>query len=109
MATSDTVKELQDLRKGRGLAADDLRERVGPGSICPLNLLPLFQGAEALLPAHPHHDQLAYREGQFPIAEGVWRNTLKLPVWYREEDLPLVERYVDGFRKVIENHHDLLR
>ncbi|WP_367133300.1 hypothetical protein [Saccharothrix sp. HUAS TT1] len=29
-STSDTVKELQELRKGRGLAADDLRDRVGP-------------------------------------------------------------------------------
>ncbi|XVS65990.1 hypothetical protein ACQPYE_08030 [Actinosynnema sp. CA-299493] len=28
--TPETVKELQELRKGRGLAADDLRDRVGP-------------------------------------------------------------------------------
>lgn len=30
MTTSDTIKELQELRRGRGLAADDLHKRIGP-------------------------------------------------------------------------------
>jgi perosamine synthetase len=32
---------------------------------------------------------------------------LKLPVWHREEDIPLVDRYIDAFRKVTEHHHEL--
>ncbi|MGH3773348.1 MAG: DegT/DnrJ/EryC1/StrS family aminotransferase [Pseudonocardiaceae bacterium] len=35
-------------------------------------------------------------------------HTLKLPVWHREEGMTLVNQYIEGFRKVVENHHELL-
>ncbi len=61
-----------------------------------------------MLPGYRHANRVAYRPGQFPVAEQVWRHTLKLPVWHREEDLPLVDRYLEGIRKVIDNHEELL-
>jgi perosamine synthetase len=88
--------------------AEGLREVDRPGSTCPLNRLPLFQHPEPMLPHYPHLDRVAYRDGQFPVAEQVWRHTLKLPVWHREEDLPLVDRYIEGLSKVIEHHTELL-
>lgn len=90
------------------LLAEGLCEVDRPGSTCPLSRLSLFRDPEPMFPYYPHLDRVVYRDGDFPVAERVWRNTLKLPVWHREEDLPLVDRYIEGFRKVIENHTELL-
>ncbi|MFF0458664.1 DegT/DnrJ/EryC1/StrS family aminotransferase [Nocardia africana] len=83
------------------LKAEGCAELDRPGSTCPLNLLPLFQEPGPLFPAH--EGKLACRPGDFPQAEQVHRNTLKLPVWHRQEDIPIAMRYVDAIRKVI--HH----
>ncbi|MEC3978155.1 DegT/DnrJ/EryC1/StrS family aminotransferase [Amycolatopsis sp. H20-H5] len=102
--------ELDDLPVERfydALRAEGLDELDRPGSTCPLNLLPLFQDLGPLFPHHPHRDRIAYRPGQFPVAEQLHRTTLKLPVWHREEDVPLARQYVAGFRKVVAHHHDL--
>jgi perosamine synthetase len=89
------------------LQAEGCPEVDRPGSTCPLNQLPLFRHPEPLFPHYAHTMRVAYRGGQFPVAEQVHRHTLKLPVWHREEDLPLVDTYVATFRKVIDNHRDL--
>lgn len=91
----------------QALHAEGLREVDRPGSTCPLNRLPLFRHPETLFPHYRHLDRVNYRGGQFPVAEHLHHHTLKLPVWHREEDLPLVDQYIEGFRKVIENHHQL--
>lgn len=90
------------------LLAEGLAEVDRPGSTCPLTELPLFRDPNPLMSRFGAHSGMNYQPGQFPVAQKVWRNTLKLPVWHREEDLPLVERYIDGFRKVIDNHDDLI-
>ena len=41
-------------------------------------------------------------------AEAIHRNTLKLPVWHREDDRPLADSYIDAFRKVADNYRNLL-
>ncbi|MEU7631483.1 DegT/DnrJ/EryC1/StrS family aminotransferase [Nocardia sp. NPDC049220] len=87
------------------LHAEGCREVDRPGSMCPLNLLPLFQQPEPLLPAYT--DALAYGPGEFPQAEAVHATTLKLPVWHREEDMPLVDSYIEAFRKVSDRYRDL--
>ncbi|MGY5307825.1 DegT/DnrJ/EryC1/StrS family aminotransferase [Nocardia gipuzkoensis] len=87
------------------LHAEGCREVDRPGSTCPLNLLPLFQQPEPLLPAYT--DALAYGAGEFPQAEAVHATTLKLPVWHREEDMPLVDSYIEAFRKVSDRYRDL--
>lgn len=87
------------------LLAEGCIEVDRPGSTCPLNLLPLFQRPGPLFPAL--RDHLSYRPGDFPVAELVWSRTLKLPVWHREEDLELVDQYIEGFRKVTTHAHTL--
>ncbi|GAB3237761.1 hypothetical protein GCM10027447_37080 [Glycomyces halotolerans] len=41
------------------------------------------------------------------MAEAIHHHTLKLPVWHREEDLPLVDSYIEAFRKVTSNYQEL--
>jgi dTDP-4-amino-4,6-dideoxygalactose transaminase len=89
------------------LHAEGLTEVDRPGSTGPLHRLPLFRHPEPLFPHHPHRARIAYRGGQYPFAEHVHQHTLKLPVWHQESDMPMVRRYVEGFRKVIEHHRDL--
>jgi Predicted pyridoxal phosphate-dependent enzyme apparently involved in regulation of cell wall biogenesis len=88
------------------LRAEGCREVDRPGSTCPLNLLPLFQRPEPLFAGYG--GKMSYLPGDFPMAETIHRNTLKLPVWHRSEDLPLVDEYINAFQKVIENYPDLL-
>lgn len=87
--------------------AEGCHEADRPGSTCPLNLLPLFQEPEALFPGHVR--DLGYGLGDFPRAEEFHARSIKLPVWHREEDLPLARQYVEAFRKVSANYRNLLR
>ncbi|OKJ97524.1 DegT/DnrJ/EryC1/StrS family aminotransferase [Amycolatopsis sp. CB00013] len=89
------------------LQAEGLLDVDRPGSTCPLNLLPLFQDPRPLFPHHPYVGQISYRPGQFPVAERLHANTLKLPVWHRERDISLAQKYAAGFRKVVGFHHEL--
>ena len=87
------------------LKAERCLELDRPGSTCPLNLHPLFQ---APTPLFPHRaDMPTYAPGQFPKAEAFHRNTLKLPVWHREEDIPLAGAYTHAFTKVTSRYRDL--
>ena len=88
------------------LKAEGAHEVDRPGSTCPLNLLPLFQEPCPLFPQC--EEKLNYSPGDFPRAEAIHRNTLKLPVWHQEEDMPLVESYIEAFRKVTHHYRDLL-
>ncbi|GLY53593.1 DegT/DnrJ/EryC1/StrS family aminotransferase [Lentzea sp. NBRC 102530] len=103
----DELGDVPVERFHQALLAEGLSEVDRPGSTCPLNQLPLFQSPAVLLPHQPEFAQLHYQPGQFPVAELVHRHTLKLPVWHREEDVPLARAYVDGIKKVVEHHHDL--
>ncbi|ASO21299.1 dTDP-4-amino-4,6-dideoxygalactose transaminase [Actinoalloteichus hoggarensis] len=88
------------------LQAEGCREVDRPGSTCPLNLLPLFQRPETLFPGYA--SKLSYSPRDFPNAEAIHRNTLKLPVWHRQEDRSLVDSYIHAFRKVTANYHALI-
>ncbi|WP_376770557.1 DegT/DnrJ/EryC1/StrS family aminotransferase [Lentzea indica] len=91
----------------KALLAEGLSEVDRPDSTCPLNQLPLFQCPAALFTHQREFARLRYQPGGFPVAELVHHNTLKLPVWHREEDVPLARAYVRGIQKVVEHHHDL--
>ncbi|MDX8029376.1 DegT/DnrJ/EryC1/StrS family aminotransferase [Lentzea sp. BCCO 10_0856] len=91
----------------QALLAEGLKEVDQPGSTRPLNQLPLIQDPAALFPFQPEFERVQYWPGQFPVAETVHHHTLKLPVWHREEDVPLARAYVSGIKKVVEHHHDL--
>lgn len=88
------------------LKAEACHEVDRPGSTCPLNLHPLFQQPGPLL--NDYEGKLAYQPGDFPQAEEVHHNTLKLSVWHRDEEMPLVDSYIRAFRKVTDNYRDLL-
>lgn len=90
------------------LQAEGCREVDRPGSTRPLNTLPLFQDPAPLFPSDPRLCDLQYQGGQFPVAEQVHHHTLKLPVWHREAELPLVRHYIDGFCKVVEHYKHLM-
>ncbi|WP_242606525.1 hypothetical protein [Protofrankia symbiont of Coriaria ruscifolia] len=102
---SDELGGLPVERFYNALQAEGCRELDRPGSTCPLNLLPLFQEPGPLFPGL--EGKFSYRPGDFPHAEMVHHNTLKLPVWHREEDMPLVDSYIEAFRKVTEHYGDL--
>jgi perosamine synthetase len=103
---SDVLGGLPVERCYDALKAEGCRELDRPGSTCPLNLLPLFQEPGPIFPGL--RGIVAYQPGDFPRAEGIHHNTLKLPVWHREEDLPLVDRYIEAFRKVTGRYQDLM-
>lgn len=101
--------ELDGLPIGRyfeAVQAEGCHGADRPGSTCPLNLLPLFQEPEALFPGHVR--DLGYGLGDFPRAEEFHARSIKLPIWHREEDLPLARQYVEAFRKVSANYRNLL-
>ena len=87
------------------LRAEGCLEVDRPGSTCPLNLHPLFQTPARLL-AHCA-DLPTYTPGQFLRAETLHSNILKLPVWHREQDIPLADAYVQAFSKVTSRYRDL--
>lgn len=91
----------------QALLAEGCRDIDRPGSTCPLNQLELFQTPGTLFPDHA--GEFAYRPGEFPHAEHLHHHTLELPVWHREHDLPLVDRYLDAIEKVIHHAHHLKR
>jgi perosamine synthetase len=103
----DELGDLPIERFYEALHAEGLVEVDRPGSTCPLNLLPLFQDPRPLFPHHTNANQIRYEPGQFPVAEQLHARTLKLPVWHREQDIPLARQYATGFRKVVGLHHEL--
>ncbi len=89
------------------LQAEGLSEADRPGSTCPLNLLPLFQNPIELFPIYKKHS-FSYKPGDFPKAEKFYQNAIKLPVWAIKKDLKMVNLYISGIKKVVNNFHDLL-
>ena len=103
-----TLKELNSLPLERFLAAlqaEGCHTIDRPKSTCPLHLHPLFQNPT---PLFPFYKNMSYMPGDFPLAEKTYKNTLKLPVWHREEDLPLANSHLQAFEKVTTNHQHLL-
>ena len=103
----DELDGLAIERYFEAVQAEGCCEADRPGSTCPLHLLPLFQGPEGLFPGYV--GGFGYQPGDFPRAEDFHMRSIKLPVWHREEDLPLVGRYVEAFHKVSASYRRLLR
>ncbi|MQB01784.1 MAG: aminotransferase class I/II-fold pyridoxal phosphate-dependent enzyme [Actinobacteria bacterium] len=86
------------------LQAEGCLELDRPGSTRPLNEHPLFSAPDRLFPSLPQ-GWPRYRPGQFPHAERLHRNTLKLTVPH--DDVSLADAYVEAFEKVLSNPHEL--
>lgn len=89
------------------LQAEGLAEIDRPSSTSPLNLLPLFHNPIELFPAYKNHN-FSYQPGDFPKAETFYQNAIKLSVWAFKKDIKVVEAYIRGIKKVVNNYHDLL-
>lgn len=74
-----------------------------PGSTRPISHLPLFQDPGRVLPAY-EGTGVGFRADDYPGANDFYARTFKLPVWHRDEDLTVVDQYLDAFEKV---WHDL--
>ena len=88
------------------LKAEGCMELDRPGSTCPLNNHPLFQNPVLLFPRY--EGKVSYKRGDFPKAERFHEHSLKLPVWHELKDRDIVESYINAFKKVVENYHELL-
>jgi len=88
------------------LVAEGCRELDRPASTSPLNYHPLFQNPEQMFPRYK--GKLAYKRGDFAHSESFYKNALKLPVWHDPDDEKIAQQYADAFKKVIENHLELL-
>jgi dTDP-4-amino-4,6-dideoxygalactose transaminase len=97
---------LPTARFHQALLAEGCHEADRPGSTCPLNLLALFQKPGPLMPQY--EGVFSYAEGDFPAAEALHRNTIKLPVWHHKDDMQLVDQYLNAFRKVTSSYRALL-
>lgn len=88
------------------LVAEGCTELDRPNSTAPLNHHKLFQEPGILFPEYK--GLINYNIGDFPVAEKFYDNALKLPVWHKLQDKPLVEGYINAIKKVIKNYKELL-
>lgn len=88
------------------LHAEGLIEIDIPTSTGPIHNMPLFTRTHEVLPRL--YSQAARKNiGQhFPNAEHFYRTAFKMPVWVREADRHVVEKYVAGIRKVSSAIHE---
>lgn len=82
------------------LEAEGCTEIDIPSSTSPLHLINLFQNPEELFPEYA--SKLNYKKGDFPNAEKFHESILKLPVWYEEQDIKIVNQYIQAMKKVSE-------
>ncbi|MFI7602164.1 DegT/DnrJ/EryC1/StrS family aminotransferase [Actinoplanes sp. NPDC049681] len=74
---------------------------VHPPGSRPLHLLPFFADGAVPLRRNARASQFpAYKEGDFPVAEEVWRTSLSLPTFTFADEAALVDRYCEAFEKV---------
>lgn len=81
------------------LVAEGCEELDIPNSTGPLNYYPLFQDPAEIFPKYK--DKLGYGSEDFPNATKFYDGALKLPVWHKEEDLEIVRKYIEAFKKVV--------
>ncbi len=68
-----------------------------PGSTCPLNRLELFKNPSYLF---PNYDKIISADQVFNNADEFYENSIKIPVWYDENDLEIVLKYCEILKKV---------
>lgn len=84
----------------------------GPGANKPLHLHPLFNTVDVYghgkptRVAHVSADDLEPK-GSLPVSEKIGAFVYSIP-WFKHYRRDIIDRYVDAFRKVAENHEELL-
>ncbi|WP_316200606.1 MULTISPECIES: DegT/DnrJ/EryC1/StrS family aminotransferase [unclassified Bradyrhizobium] len=83
------------------LHAEGLREVDVPNSIRPVSDLALYTVPEQGMARLDHFPQpLRRTDGKNPASRQYWASAVKLPVWAFPEDEGIVDKYVEGLRKV---------
>jgi len=100
------VSDISREKFHEAVVAEGATELDIPKSTCPLNLTKLFQSPGELFPNYK--GKFSYKEGDFPIAEGFYNSTLKLPVWDRQKDKKIALKYIKSLKKVINNQKELI-
>lgn len=77
-----------------------------PNSTCPMNDLELFKKPEYIYPEY--EDRITFKQDDFKNAEEFYNSIIKLPVWYTEQDVNIVKKYIEAIKKVNENIEELL-
>lgn len=88
------------------LQAEGLREVDIPKTTAPLNLLPLFNNPAELFPLYKQ-DPFSYKKGDFPMSEKFYNEIIKIPVWSTQSSIKIVNKYIKGFEKVLNNSKEL--
>lgn len=68
-----------------------------PNSTCPLNKLELFKSPDYFF---PEYDIILKDNDKFNAANKFYNEIIKMPVWYREEDIHIVIDYCEILKKV---------
>lgn len=104
---TDKFQKLSIEKFFSAIQAEGLTEVDRPGSTSPLHLLPLFQNPSELFPSY-RKDTFLLKPGDFPKAEQFYENAIKLPIWASKRDTNIVETYIQGIKKVVDNYRQLL-
>ena len=85
---------------------------TGPGVNKPLHLHPLFNECDIYGHGRPTRIANSDRDlrqprGSLPVSEGIDARTYRIP-WFKRHYPELIEQYANAFKKVAENHKELL-
>ncbi|HEX2185097.1 MAG TPA: DegT/DnrJ/EryC1/StrS family aminotransferase [Chloroflexota bacterium] len=83
-----------------------------PGVNAPLHLHPLFNTVDVYGHGKPTRIANATRDlrqpaGSLPVSEGIGARTFRVP-WFKHYRPEVIAQYANAFRKVVENHQELL-
>lgn len=86
----------------QAILSEGLVEADRPGSTKHIHDLPLFEHPEKVFP-HLYQANTNQSSQNYPQARSYTENAIKLPVWSSKEDWPMVEAYVAGMKKILDN------
>lgn len=95
------------------LRAEGVEAETGRSGYIPLHLQPLIQeqdrdGKGCFWKRPLDKSEGVYREGDFPVAESVYRRRIMIPAFRDfKYDRQLLDQYLDAFRKISENTKEL--
>lgn len=86
---------------------------TGAGGNAPLHVHPVFHEADIFNVGKPTVIAFGQRDlrqgkGALPVSESITEIAFSIP-WFKHYDEKIIEQYASAFRKVIENHQELLK
>lgn len=86
---------------------------TGAGANSPLHIHPMFHESDVFNVGKPTMIAFGTRDvrqgkGALPVSENINETAFSIP-WFKHYDEKIIEQYASAFKKVIENHMDLLK